>query len=137
MRILMSRKLLEQNGICPVATTIDLLSSKWKVLIVRDLLTGTKRYSELKQSVVGISQKMLTQSLREMETDGLVTRHVFAVIPPKVEYSLSGVGSSMRPVIETMANWGSAYLDQNPNKRRKSSKSELDLDNSKQSVNKG
>lgn len=133
----MSRKLLEQNGICPVATTIDLLSSKWKVLIVRDLLTGTKRYSELKQSVVGISQKMLTQSLREMETDGLVTRHVFAVIPPKVEYSLSGVGSSMRPVIETMANWGSAYLDQNPNKRRKSSKSELDLDNSKQSVNKG
>lgn len=107
-----------------MATTIDLLSSKWKVLIVRDLLTGTKRYSELKQSVAGISQKMLTQSLREMESDGLVTRHAYAVIPPKVEYRLSDLGNSMRPVIETMANWGSVYLDQNPDKRKKLAQSE-------------
>ncbi|MBP5841247.1 helix-turn-helix transcriptional regulator [Lactiplantibacillus plantarum] len=115
----MTRKLLEQNGICPVATTIDLLSSKWKVLIIRDLLTGKKRYSELKKSVMGISQKMLTQSLREMETDGLITRHVFAVIPPKVEYNLSSLGSSMQPVINAMADWGSVYLDENPDKRKK------------------
>ncbi|MCT8383686.1 transcriptional regulator [Leuconostoc mesenteroides] len=114
----MSRKLLEQNGICPVATTIDLLSSKWKVLIIRDLLPGTKRFSELKISVAGISQKMLTQSLREMEEDGLVVRQVFAVVPLKVEYSLSTLGQSMRPVIDSMADWGSFYLDENPDKRK-------------------
>ncbi|KGB50752.1 MarR family transcriptional regulator [Leuconostoc mesenteroides P45] len=114
----MSRKLLEQNGICPVATTIDLLSSKWKVLIIRDLLPGTKRFSELKNSVAGISQKMLTQSLREMEEDGLVVRQVFAVVPLKVEYSLSTLGQSMHPVIDSMADWGSFYLDENPDKRK-------------------
>ncbi|QAT27514.1 transcriptional regulator [Leuconostoc mesenteroides] len=114
----MSRKLLEQNGICPVATTIDLLSSKWKVLIIRDLLPGTKRFSELKISVAGISQKMLAQSLREMEEDGLVVRQVFAVVPLKVEYSLSTLGQSMRPVIDSMADWGSFYLDENPDKRK-------------------
>ena len=114
----MSRKLLEQNGICPVATTIDLLSSKWKVLIIRDLLPGTKRFSELKISVAGISQKMLTQSLREMEEDGLVVRQVFAVVPLKVEYSLSTLGQSMRPVIDSMADWGSFYLDENPDKEK-------------------
>ncbi len=114
----MSRKELEQNGICPVATTISLLSSKWKVLIIRDLLNGTMRYSGLKKSVVGISQKMLTQSLREMESDGLITRKIFPVIPPKVEYSLSPLGQSMRPIIEEMANWGSEYLDKNPSKRK-------------------
>lgn len=112
----MSRKLLEQNGICPVATTIDLLSSKWKVLIIRDLLTGTKRFSELKNSVAGISQKMLTQSLREMEEDELVIRQVFAVVPLKVEYSLSTLGRSMEPVIDSMAEWGSFYLEKKPEK---------------------
>ena len=91
----MSKKLLEENGICPVATTIDLLSSKWKVLIIRDLLPGTKRFTQLKTSVAGISQKMLTQSLREMEHDGLVVRQIFPVVPLKVEYSLSKLGRSM------------------------------------------
>ncbi|RMC51574.1 helix-turn-helix domain-containing protein [Lactobacillus sp. ESL0228] len=114
----MSRKTLEQNGICPVATTINLLSSKWKILIMRDLLTKKMRYSELKNSVSGISQKMLTQSLREMENDGLIKRKVFPVIPPKVEYSLSKLGQSMRPVIDAMADWGSTYLDKNPTKRK-------------------
>lgn len=113
-----SRKLLEQNGICPVATTIDLLSSKWKVLIMRDLLKGTRRYSELRTSVAGISQKMLTQSLREMTDDGLVIRKAFPVIPPKVEYHLSELGESMRPIINSMADWGSNYLDHHPEKRR-------------------
>ena len=109
-----SRKLLEQNGICPVAATIDLLSSKWKVLIMRDLLKGTRRYSELRTSVAGISQKMLTQSLREMTDDGLVIRKAFPVIPPKVEYHLSELGES----INSMADWGSDYLDHHPEKRR-------------------
>ena len=113
-----SRKLLEQNGICPVATTIDLLSSKWKVLIMRDLLKGTRRYSDLRTRVAGISQKMLTQSLREMTDDGLVIRKAFPVIPPKVEYHLSELGESMRPIINSMADWGSDYLDHHPEKRR-------------------
>lgn len=113
-----SRKLLEQNGICPVATTIDLLSSKWKMLIMRDLLKGTRRYSELRTSVAGISQKMLTQSLREMTDDGLVIRKAFPVIPPKVEYHLSELGESMRPIINSMADWGSDYLEHHPEKRR-------------------
>ncbi|MBD9366629.1 winged helix-turn-helix transcriptional regulator [Leuconostoc mesenteroides] len=85
---------------------MDLLSSKCKVLIIRDLLTGTKRFSELKTGVAGINQKMLTQSLREMEEDELVIRQVFAVIPLKVEYSLSILEQSMVPVIDSMAEWG-------------------------------
>ena len=106
----MTNKLLPENGSCPVATTIDLLSSKWKVLIMRDLLTGTKRYSELHTSVVGISQKMLTQSLREMADDHLVIREVFPVVPPRVEYHLSELGESLRPVISAMSDWGTNYL---------------------------
>lgn len=115
----MSRKKLEQNGICPVATTIDLLSSKWKVLIMRDLLKNKMRYSELKKSVAGVSQKMLTQSLREMEEDGIVHREIFPEVPPHVEYSLTELGESMRPIITSMANWGSAYLDTHPEKRKR------------------
>lgn len=106
----MSRKTLEQAGICPVATTINLLSSKWKILIMRDLLTGKKRYSELKTSVVGVSQKMLTQSLRELTADEIVDRTVYPEVPPRVEYSLTPLGESMRPVIDAMADWGSEYL---------------------------
>lgn len=90
----MVNKPLPQMGLCPVATTISLLSSKWKILIVRDLLGGTKRYGELKQSVAGVSQKMLTQSLRELENDGLVIRKVYPEIPPKVEYRLSKLGGN-------------------------------------------
>ncbi|CAK8053552.1 DNA-binding transcriptional regulator [Eupransor demetentiae] len=86
---------------------------------MRDLLKGMQRYSSLKNSVAGISQKMLTQSLREMEEDGLVERKVYAEVPPKVEYQLSPLGQSMAPIIESMANWGSEYLDQHPEKKKK------------------
>lgn len=96
---------LPQAGSCPVATTVNLLSSKWKLLIVRDLLKGTKRYSKLKQSVAGVSQKMLTQSLQELEQDGLVLREVFPVIPPRVEYHLSPLGDSLRPLFSALEDW--------------------------------
>ncbi|MEY8662828.1 helix-turn-helix domain-containing protein [Ligilactobacillus faecis] len=102
---------LPQTGSCPVATTVSLLSSKWKLLIVRDLLKGTKRYSELKQSVASVSQKRLTRSLRELEQDGLVLREVFPVIPPRVEYRLSPLGDSLRPLFSALKDWDLMYLD--------------------------
>lgn len=107
----MTNRPLPQAGSCPVATTVSLLSSKWKLLIIRDLLKGTKRYSELKQSVAGVSQKMLTQSLRELEQDGLVLREVFPVIPPRVEYRLSPLGDSLRPLFSALEDWGLMYLE--------------------------
>lgn len=113
----MAKKLLPQDGICPVATTMDLLSSKWKVLIMRDLLQGTKRYSELQRSVAGISQKMLTQCLKEMEQDGLVIRKAYPEVPPRVEYHLSTLGSSMCPIIDAMRDWGNKYLQEHPERR--------------------
>lgn len=104
---------------CPVETTLTLISDKWKILIIRDLLDGTKRFGELKKSVEGISQKVLTSNLRNMESCGLITRTVYAQVPPKVEYSLTELGFSLRPVIDTMANWGINYKNalnnENPN----------------------
>lgn len=94
---------------CPVETTLSLIGDKWKVLIIRDLLGGTKRFGELKKSVTGISQKVLTSNLRSMENDGLLTRKVYAQVPPKVEYSLTDIGKSLKPVLESLANWGFAY----------------------------
>ena len=91
---------------CPVQTCLNFISDKWKILIIRDLLTGTKRFNELKKSLVPITQKMLTQQLREMEEDGLIHREVYPVVPPKVEYSLTALGHSLEPVIETMKQWG-------------------------------
>lgn len=102
---------LPQTGSCPITTTVSLLSSKWKLLIVYDLLKGTKRYSELKQSVAGVSQKRLTQSLRELEQDGLVLREVFPVIPPRVEYRLSPLGDSLRPLFSALKDRGLMYLE--------------------------
>lgn len=99
----------EQLQECPVATTVQLIGSKWKLLILRDLLTGTKRYGELKRSLTGISQKVLTASLKSMVEDGIVIRKDYAQVPPKVEYSLSELGESMRPVIEAMEQWGNEY----------------------------
>lgn len=93
---------------CPVETTLSFISDKWKVLILRDLLTGTKRFSELKRSLAPITQKMLTQQLREMESDGIVNRKVYPEVPPKVEYSLTELGKSLLPVIEAMKKWGEA-----------------------------
>ena len=87
---------------CPVEITLQLIGDKWKVLIIRDLLTGTKRFSELMRSVTGITQKVLTSHLRAMEAAGLVSRKVYPEVPPRVEYSLSELGESMRPIIKAM-----------------------------------
>lgn len=101
------------TDICSCAVTISLLSSKWKILIMRELLKGTIRFNDLRRNVVGVSQKMLTQSLKEMENDGLVHRHVFPEVPPRVEYSLTEVGESLRPVIKVLDDWGSEYIKEN------------------------
>lgn len=98
---------------CPVQTCLKFIADKWKVLIIRDLLTGTKRFSELKKSLGPVTQKMLTQQLREMETDGLIHRKVYAVVPPKVEYSLTEFGLTLTPVINSMREWGLEYQNQN------------------------
>lgn len=98
---------------CPVETTLMLISDKWKALILRDLLGGTMRFSELSRSVGKISQKVLTSNLRQMERDGLVHREVYPEVPPRVEYSLTETGESLRPVIDAMRDWGLNYQKQN------------------------
>ncbi|MCO6539152.1 MAG: helix-turn-helix transcriptional regulator [Gilliamella sp.] len=102
-------KLNNDLPICPVEITLMLMGDKWKVLIVRDLLTGTKRFGELKKSLTGISQKVLTQHLRAMEKNGLLTRKVYAEVPPRVEYTLTEVGQSLKQVHDAMLEWGKAY----------------------------
>lgn len=92
--------------LCPVQTCLNFISDKWKILIIRDLLDGTKRFNELKKSLAPVTQKMLTQQLREMEADGIIHREVYPVVPPKVEYSLTELGLSLKPVIEAMKVWG-------------------------------
>ena len=94
---------------CPVATTVSLIGSKWKLLIMRNLLVRPWRFNELQRSLEGISQKVLTDSLRSMEEDGIITRTVFPEVPPRVEYALSELGESMRPIIKSMEAWGSEY----------------------------
>ncbi len=94
---------------CYVETTLLLISGKWKVLILRDLINETKRFGELKKSIHSISQKVLTQQLREMEEDGLVERTVYAEVPPRVEYSLTEDGMSLKPVLNSMLAWGNQY----------------------------
>lgn len=94
---------------CPVATTVGLIGSKWKLLILRNLLMRPWRFNELKKDLDGISQKVLTDSLRSMESDGIVSRTVFAEVPPRVEYSLSELGESLRPIIKAMEVWGTNY----------------------------
>lgn len=94
---------------CPVEVTLSLIGEKWKVLIIRELLNGTKRFGELKKDVSGISQKVLTTNLRSMENDGLIVRKVYPQIPPRVEYTLSDVGYSLAPVLNAMASWGTDY----------------------------
>ena len=94
---------------CPVATTVQLIGSKWKLLIMRNLLDRPWRFNELKKSLDGISQKVLTDSLRSMEEDGIITRTVYAEVPPRVEYALSDVGESMRPILNAMKEWGIKY----------------------------
>lgn len=94
---------------CPVETTLTLISDKWKVLILRDLLPGTKRFGELRKSIGHVSQKVLTAQLRQMEQSGLVNRKVYAEVPPKVEYSLTDVGYSLKPILDAMWTWGEEY----------------------------
>lgn len=94
---------------CPVETTLTLIGDKWKVLILRDLLPGTKRFGELKKSVGNVSQKVLTSQLRDMEDKGLITRKVYAEVPPRVEYSLTELGRSLKPILDAMWDWGEGY----------------------------
>ena len=94
---------------CPVETTLTLISNKWKVLIIRDLLPGTKRFGELKKSIGSVSQKVLTAQLRQMEESGLLTRTVYPEVPPRVEYTLTELGQSLRPVVDALKNWGEEY----------------------------
>ena len=98
---------------CPVETTLTLISDKWKVLIIRDLLPGTKRFGELKKSIGSVSQKVLTTQLRQMEESGLLTRTVYPEVPPRVEYALTELGHSLEPVLEAMRDWGEAYKAKN------------------------
>ena len=101
--------MLQPLPACPVETTLQLIGDKWKILILRDLMDGTKRFGELKKSVGAISQKVLTQNLRSMEEDGLLIRTVYAQVPPKVEYTLTEVGESLRLVIDALGLWGRGY----------------------------
>lgn len=94
---------------CPVATTVQIIGSKWKLLILRNLLTRPWRFNELRKNLEGISQKVLTDSLRSMEEDGIVTRTMYPEVPPRVEYALSELGESIRPIIDAMAEWGNNY----------------------------
>lgn len=94
---------------CPVATTVSVIGSKWKLLIIRNLLERPWRFNELKKSLDGISQKVLTDSLRAMEEDGIITRTVYPEVPPRVEYALSELGESMRPILDSMRQWGTEY----------------------------
>ena len=97
---------------CPVETTLTLISDKWKVLILRDLMNGTLRFGELKKSIGHVTQKVLTAQLRQMEASGLLTRKVYAEVPPRVEYTLTDLGYSLKPILDAMRNWGEAYKAQ-------------------------
>lgn len=99
----------KQMPACPVETTLVLIGSKWKVLILRDLVSGKKRFGELKRSIGNVSQKVLTAQLREMEADALLERTVYAEVPPRVEYELTPLGMTLKPILDTMETWGREY----------------------------
>ena len=102
---------LQELPACPVETTLALIGDKWKVLILRDLVPGTKRFGELKRSIGSVSQKVLTAQLRDMESKGLVHREVYPEVPPRVEYSLTHLGRSLAPILDAMRNWGETYQE--------------------------
>ena len=104
----------EEMPACPVATTVQLIGSKWKLLIMRNLLARPWRFNELRKDLDGISQKVLTDSLRSMEQDGIITRTVYPEVPPRVEYAMSELGESMRPIINAMEVWGKNYKEKYP-----------------------
>lgn len=99
----------EEMPACPVATTVELIGSKWKLLIIRNLLARPWRFNELKKDLAGISQKVLTDNLRSLEADNLITRTVYPEVPPRVEYALSELGETLRPILDSMAEWGETY----------------------------
>jgi len=101
----------EELPACPVATTVGLIGNKWKLFILRNLLAGSNRFGELRKSIPGISQKVLTDNLRSMENDGIIIRTVYAEVPPRVEYKLSELGETMRPIIAAMETWGLGYQE--------------------------
>lgn len=107
-----TQKTVKELPACPVETTLMLIGNKWKVLILRDLLPGTKRFGELKKSIGSVSQKVLTAQLRDMEENGLVSRKVYAEVPPRVEYTLTELGESLKPILDSMSNWGESYKAQ-------------------------
>ena len=102
---------IKQLPACPVETTLMLIGDKWKVLILRDLLPGTKHFGELKKSIGSVSQKVLTAQLRDMEAKGLVHRQVYAEVPPRVEYSLTELGQSLKPILDALWAWGEGYKE--------------------------
>lgn len=99
----------DELPICPVATTVQLIGNKWKLLIIRNLRSRAWRFNELKKDLDGISQKVLTDNLRAMEEDGIITRTVYPEVPPRVEYALSELGETMRPILDSMEQWGIEY----------------------------
>lgn len=101
----------EELPICPVATTVQIIGSKWKLLILRNLMQRPWRFNELRKDLEGISQKVLTDSLRSLEADGIVARAVYPEVPPRVEYSLSELGATIRPILDAMAVWGANYKE--------------------------
>lgn len=107
----MSKELPKELPQCPVEITLSLISNRWKVLILRDLMDGAKRFGELRKSLGNITQKVLTSNLREMEEDHLIIRTVYAEVPPRVEYQLTDMGYSLKPILESMKTWGSRYKD--------------------------
>lgn len=104
-----SRGTIKDLPAFPVETTLTLIGDKWKVLILRDLLPGTKRFGELKKSIGSVFQKVLTAQLRDMEQNGLISRKVYAEVPPRVEYSLTDLGKSLKPILDALWNWGEGY----------------------------
>ena len=100
-----------ERASCPVERTLEVIGGRWKVLILRELFSGVKRFGQLHRALYGITQKMLTQQLREMEEDGIVHREVYLQVPPKVEYSLTPLGESLKPILDSMHEWGIRHLD--------------------------
>ena len=105
----METEALKELPACPVETTLTLISDKWKVLILRDLMSGTKRFGELRKSIGHVTRKVLTAQLRQMEESGLLTRKVYAEVPPRVEYTLTELGYSLKPILDAMRTWGEEY----------------------------
>ena len=108
----MEKNEIQELPACPVETTLTLISDKWKVLILRDLMSGTKRFGELRKSIGHVTQKVLTAQLRQMEASGLLTRKVYAEVPPRVEYTLTELGYSLKPILDAMWDWGTEYKKQ-------------------------